>query len=139
MNHASLTAANGMPALSTKNLNLNSAQKFLVSYEVATVRDYDRFQGRNKRHESPLKAMANDFMLPPSGRLGANSLGLDGDISALDNQIRGMRPPGYRASQGNNGFNMGSQANLSQDTGFGQQTQIGSSALNFGIQPARGD
>ena len=68
-------------------------------------------------------------MLPPSGRLNLNSGGLGG--SSLDDQLRAMRPPGYRSGQGNNAFNALSAANLSQETGFGNMTQIGSN-MNFG-------
>ena len=63
-----------------------------------------------------------------SGGFGANS---------LDVQIRGMRPPGYRAGQ-SNAFNALSAANISQETGFGHMTQIGST-MNFGVHPMAGD
>ena len=63
-------------------------------------------------------------MLPPSGRLNLNSGG-------LDDQLRALRPPGYRAGQGSNAFGALSAANLSQETGFGNMTQIGSN-MNFG-------
>ena len=71
-------------------------------------------------------------MLPPSGgRLNLNSGGASGGFS-LDDQIRGMRPPGYRAAGlGGNAFNALSAANLSQETGLGHMTNIGSN-LNFG-------
>ena len=85
---------------------------------------------------SPLKSFANDFVLPPSGRIAANSRG--NGYEGLDSQIRGMRPPGYRGSQANNAFNVNSAANLSQETGFGHMTNIGSN-LNFGIRPMGGD
>lgn len=85
---------------------------------MATVRDYGL--SRYKKEATPLQKVANDFVLPPSGRLGLNSGGFGSN--SLDVQIRGMRPPGYRAGQTNNAFNALSAANISQETGFGHMT-----------------
>ena len=120
-----------VPAL-RMNLNQNSSKNLLVGYEVATVRDYAL--NRYKNEGSTFQKVANDFVLPPSGRLTLNS----GGQNSLDVQIRGMRPPGYRGGQGGTAFNALSAANISQETGFGHLTQIGSN-LNFGVHPIDGD
>ena len=79
------------------------------------MRDYGMLQTGLKMNNGPLASFANDFVLPPSGRLAMNTGG-------GDDAIRGMRPPGYRP----NNFNANSAANVSQDTGFGHMTNIGS-------------